>query len=346
MASQESLNGLLSMSHQRTIRYAARLLLELTFWRLSLSESNTYKADLLLLTVTLLAAISWIFSKEAVQLMPPLLFLSLRFFCAGLLLALIAIRQFAQLTREQIFQAVRVGMVFAAGMSCWIMGLKFGTHVGEGAFLTSLGVVLVPVIGRLVFAERPPASTWLALPIAIAGLALLSLENGLNFAAGQSFYVIAAVLFAIYFNLNTRAANLRTVSDQGGAVNQRAPVPAMVLTAMVLMTVGAISGALSLLLEPWRPTFENFTGEIFMWVALSAVVGSSARFLLQTYAQSLSTQSHGVVIMVLEPVWTALIASVWFGEEMSLMQVIGCALIFTALLAGKASALRKFLRRA
>lgn len=311
-----------------------------------MSEPNTYKADLLLLTVTLLAAISWIFSKEAVQLMPPLLFLSLRFFCAGLLLSLIGIRQFSQLTREQIFQAVRVGMVFAAGMSCWIMGLKFGSHVGEGAFLTSLGVVLIPVVGRLIFAERPPASTWLALPVATAGLALLSLENGLNFAAGQSFYVIAALLFAIYFNLNTRAANHRTISDQRGAVSQRAPVPATVLTAMVLMTVGAVSGTLSFILEPWLPTFENFTGEIFMWVALSAIVGSAARFLLQTYAQSLSTQSHGVVIMVLEPVWTALIASVWFGEEMSLVQMTGCALIFAALLAAKANALRKFLRKA
>lgn len=311
-----------------------------------MSEPSTYKADILLFVVTLLAAISWVFSKEALQLMPPLLFLSLRFFCAGLLLAIIGCKQFQQLTREQVLQAVRVGVVFAGGMSCWIMGLKFGTHVGEGAFLTSQGVVLVPVMGRLLFAESPPASTWLALPIATAGLALLSLENGINFAAGQGFYLIAAVMFAIYFNLNTRAANQGTVSDRLGATRERAPVPAIILTAMVLTTVGTVSGILSLIFEPWQPTFSNFSSEIFMWVALSAVVGSAARFLLQTYAQSLSAQSHGVIIMVVEPVWTALIASVWFAEEMSLVQIAGCALIFTALLAGKANALRKFLRRA
>ncbi len=38
-------------------------------------------------TLTLLAGISWIFSKEAVLLMPPLLFMALRFLLAGLVLA-------------------------------------------------------------------------------------------------------------------------------------------------------------------------------------------------------------------------------------------------------------------
>ena len=46
------------------------------------------KADLLLVAVTLLAGVSWIFSKEAVLLMPPLLFMAQRFLLAGLVLAL------------------------------------------------------------------------------------------------------------------------------------------------------------------------------------------------------------------------------------------------------------------
>jgi hypothetical protein len=37
--------------------------------------SNTVKADLLLLVVTLLAAAGWMFSKEALQGLPPLLFI-------------------------------------------------------------------------------------------------------------------------------------------------------------------------------------------------------------------------------------------------------------------------------
>ena len=52
--------------------------------------------------------------------------------------------------------------------------------------------------------------------------------------------------------------------------------------------------------------------------------GHRRPFFVQTYAQSLSVHSHGVVIMVLEPMWTALFAALWFGETMTAVQVGGC----------------------
>lgn len=44
---------------------------------------DSRKSDLLLVITTLLAAISWMFSKEAVLLMPPLMFMAGRFLIAG-----------------------------------------------------------------------------------------------------------------------------------------------------------------------------------------------------------------------------------------------------------------------
>ena len=315
------------------------------------TANNSHRADFLLVLVTLLAAISWIFSKEAVLLMPALLFLSLRFFLAGLLLSLLGLRAFRKLTAEQLFQAVRVGLFFGAGMTCWIMGLRFGSHVGVGAFLTSLGVVLVPIFARLFFRETPPASTWAALPVAVLGLALLAMSGTdvegaaqHSFDAGQLFYVGAACIFAIYFTLNMRAANHHARIDTQGNTVIRERIPATVLTAIVLLTVGCITGLLSFIFEPWRPTFSHFTGEIALWIALSAVVGSAARFLIQTYAQSLATNSHGVVIMVVEPVWTAILAAMWFGETMNGVQLAGCLFIFAALLISRGKALRQAMK--
>ena len=134
--------------------------------------SPSAKADLMLVGVTVLAAVSWIMSREAVLLMPPLLFMCLRFLLASALLAVIGHAALSRLDRHALRRSVGVGLVFAIGMSCWVMGIFTGAHVGEGAFLTSLGVVLVPVINRLFYRERPPRSTWLALPVAAAGLAI------------------------------------------------------------------------------------------------------------------------------------------------------------------------------
>jgi drug/metabolite transporter (DMT)-like permease len=201
--------------------------------------SNAAKADLYLVVVTLLAAISWIFSREAVLLMPPLLFMSLRFLLAGILLGAIGYRELSQLSTEACLRATKVGLVFGAGMSCWVMGLFLGTHVGEGAFLTSLGVVLVPIISRVVFGEHQPRSIWYALPVATAGLALLSLKNGFRPEVGQIFYIVAAAIFALYYTLNTHAATTRHVRIGNGELQHREKIPALPLTAIVLTTVGA-----------------------------------------------------------------------------------------------------------
>lgn len=89
-----------------------------------------------------------------------------------------------KLSVDQLRRSVGVGLVFGTAMTCWVMGLVHITSLGEGAFLTSLGVVIVPIIARLVFKEAQPASTWLAIPIAVAGLALLSLKT--DFALKQA----------------------------------------------------------------------------------------------------------------------------------------------------------------
>ena len=306
--------------------------------------SDAHKSDLLLVTVTLLAAISWIFSKEAVLLMPPLLFMALRFLIAGGFLAIVAWRPLSRLSRDQLKRGVGVGLVFGVAMSFWVMGLFHGTSMGEGAFLTSLGVVIVPVIARLAFKEIQPASTWLAIPVAVAGLALLSLRHGFQPEPGQIFFVAAATIFALYFTLNTRAANQRTAVDRQGKTIEKHRIPALPLTAIALVIVGLVTSVESLVLEPWQPTFSNPPPLLIWWVLASAIVGTAGRFLVQTYAQSLATHSHGAVILVLEPVWVSLFAAGWFGETMTPVQLAGCGLIFTALIVNRWGALSKALR--
>lgn len=306
--------------------------------------SDAHKSDLFLVIVTLLAAISWIFSKEAVLLMPPLLFMAVRFLMAGGLLAILASRSLRRLSADQIRRSVGVGLVFGIAMSCWIMGLFHGTHVGEGAFLTSLGVVIVPVIARIVFKEDQPTSTWIAIPISVAGLALLSLKNGFRPEIGQLFFVVAACIFALYFTLNTRAANQRTVINRRGESIEKHRVPALPLTSIALLTVGTLTLIESLVLETWQPLLNDFPPILVWWVFASAVIGTAGRFLLQTYAQSLSANSHGVVILVLEPVWVALFAAGWFSETMSPSQLAGCGLIFAALLVNRWGVISKALK--
>lgn len=266
------------------------------------------------------------FSKEALAEMPPLLFIGSRFLIAGLFLALIRPQQMTSLKAGQWLAASKVGILFGLSMSLWIFGLYHSRNLGEGAFITSISVIIVAPLSYIFFNAKVERSNWIALPVAITGLGFLSLQHGFRPEASQLYFLAAAVLLSLTFILNGLAA---------------ARMPAAALTAISLLLVGIIAIALSLFLEDWP---DQLTFNMLKWLALSALVGTAARFLLQTYAQGLTSPSHAAVIMVLEPVWTSLFAAFWFSERMSGLQLIGCGLIFAALLINRWSALRNWLR--
>lgn len=281
------------------------------------AHSSHLKADLVLLVVTILSALGWIFSKEAVTGMPPLLFMGIRFVIAGLVLAAVQSRLVFSSSFREIKLSVGVGSIFALAMTFWIVGLKLSTHVAEAAFITSLCLVFIPIMAMAFFKEKPPKSTWIALPIALSGLALLSLKNGFHIEHSQVLLILGATFIAVHFNVVTFVV---------------AQVPAIRLTTISLFACGCLMLIISLFMETW-PSEINRT--LWVWILASAVIASSLRFLLQTYAQSLAPASHTAVIMMLEPVWVTVLSSFWFDERLSAMQFMGCGLIFSSLLVNR-----------
>lgn len=286
-----------------------------------------WQADVLLLLVTVLAASGWIFSKEALAGMPPLLFIGTRFLLAGVILLGFAWPTLRHLPARRIRRGLLVGVLFSAAIAFWVLGLHHSQHLGESAFINSLGILLVPVVARLLFGDRPPRSTWVALPVALLGFALLSLNAGFNVEASQLLMVCAALCFALLINVNTRVVR---------------NVPALPLTTLQLISVGVVLTGLSLVVEH-QPL--ALSPSILGWFMTSVLLASSLRFFLQIKAQSMTTPSHAAVILMLEAVWTALFAAWWFGETMTALQLLGCSLIFMALLINRWYWVRKVLLR-
>lgn len=280
------------------------------------------KADLLLLLVTLLAAAGWIFSKEALVGLPPLLFIGVRFLLAGLLLGVFGWRPLRVLSWRGWWQSLLVGALFAVAMGFWIMGLANASHLGEGAFISSLGIVLVPVLALFLFGHKPPRSTWVAIPVALLGFACLSLEHGFRVEPGQWWFFAAAMSFALVFVTNSHVVR---------------QVPVLALGTVQLTMVAVFILPLSWLFETW-PT--SVTTPVLGWALASSLLGTTLRFIVQLHAQGMTTPGHAALILMLEPMWTAIVAAWWFGESMSLMQFMGCGLIFLALLVSRWSWIR------
>jgi len=282
-----------------------------------LKHVASFKAEMILVLVTIIAAFGWIFSKEALAGLPPLFFMGIRLFFAAVVLFLVGRKYFKKVSLRDIRQASIVGVMMGISMMFWVTGLDLGSNLGVGAFISSLGVVFVPVVARFMFNQRSPVSIWLALPIAVIGLGFLALDNGLEFETSHFFFLGAALSSAFQFNLLSRSS-LR--------------MHPLVLTTVQLGISGVLLLVVSVMTEPIPRTISlNIMG----WLLASILLATCVRFLLQTYGMSMTQVSHAAVIMNLEPVWTAVLGVIWFRESMGRWQLLGCFLIFIAMLVSR-----------
>lgn len=284
------------------------------------------KADVILVVVTMLAAGGWIFSKEALAELPPLWFIGSRFLVAGSLLALFSWRTIKTLSWRQVSRCLLVGMIFATAMMIWVTALHSSQYVGEGAFIVSLVIVMVPGFAFLLFRERPSKTFWFSLPFALSGYAFLSLSRGIHIETSQLLFLSAAVIFAFHFILIGRLA---------------AKLPTIPLTGIQLCVVGVLALSVSTLIE--QPP-SHISHSIWGWWLASALIATSLRFALQTYAQGLTLASHAVMILTLEPMLTAILGAMWLGERMLGMQMLGCGLIFTAVLVNRWQSIHQLIK--
>ncbi|CZF78126.1 putative DMT superfamily transporter inner membrane protein [Grimontia celer] len=287
------------------------------------------RASLILLFATVLAAWGWIFSKEAIQGLPPFGFVGLRFIAASLFLLPFCLKAFRRSEKADLIRAGGVGSILSCALLSWIYAMSVSTSIGEGAFIMSLSMLFVPPIAWLLFKQAPARIFWVSMPIAVCGLALLSLGGvGWQLSASQIWFLLAAVCLAIHFNANSRYA-------------QR--IPALVLTCVQLFVTGVVATIASLLTETWP---EHVPSNIWVWFGLSVLVATSLRYLMQTLGQKGASAANAAIIMILEPVWTVILSVVWYHEAMPAHKIAGCSLILASLLIYRgAQPLRNLIRR-
>lgn len=284
------------------------------------------RGDLLILMATLLASAGWLFSKEAIASLPPIGFIGWRFLLAAIIMLPFCYRQLFTLPIGLLLKAAAIGLVMTLNLVFWIQGISNSDGIGEGAFIMSLAMLLVPPLAWLIFKERPTRSFWVALPIAVLGLFLLTMGNGLSFSKGQLFFLAASFSLAMYFNLNSRFARR---------------IDPVALTCIQLAVVGLVHLLYSGLFEQWPAQIAPVT---WGWFAASVLLATSLRFGSQTLGQKYSNVGNAALIMMLEPIWTVLISVFWYHEPMPAQKVVGCILILTALLSYRSASLLTWYR--
>lgn len=282
-------------------------------------QTRTLKSDSLLLLAAFIWGTTFVAQRKGMDHIGPMTYNALRFLLGSItLMPLIYLRRNARdLPRSPtrgllIWGSVLAGLALFGGASLQQIGLLY-TTAGKAGFITSLYVVLVPVIG-LFLGHRHGLSLWIGIGLAVAGLYFLTVTESFTMGRGDLLVLIGALFWAIHVlwigHMARRASALRIACIQ-------------------FATCSAASFLAALLTEEIAMTDIR---QAAIPIAYGGVLSAGVAFTLQVFCQRTSPPSHAAIIMSLETVFAALAGVVMLGEHLSLRDVAGCTLMFIGLL--------------
>ncbi len=269
---------------------------------------------LLMVLVTLLAAAGWLFSKEAIRELPPAAFIGSRFLLAALLLLPLAWLREPPPTRAQLVRAAGCGTLLGASLLLWVTAISQSDALGSGAFIMSVATLMAPLAAWGAFRAKPGRHYWLTLPIAIAGLLLLSSSTHWGVSLSLFWFLAAATTLGIQLAVHRHFAQ---------------SIAPTWLTCIQLAMTGLLGTLLSLLTEQWPEA--GVSHGIWGWFAASVLIATTLRYWLLTHALSKMTTAHAALMMLLEPVWTLLLSTLFYNEPLGGAKLAGAGLVLGAL---------------
>lgn len=284
------------------------------------------KGNLMMLLVTMLWGSSYLFMKMGLDSFQEFNLVALRFGIAFLLAGAVFYKRLIRIDLKTFFKSFILGTILFLVMSFVTFGLKF-TTISNAGFLFSLSVVFVPMLLAVFFKIKPEKKVVFGIVIAILGIGLLTLNDGLTINFGDCLTIFGALFYATQIIFTDKFTKR---SD---------PIALGILQLGVAGTWGLI---FSFIFE--EPRLPATTETWFSVLALS-VLCSAVGFIGQAVAQKYTTPTHTGLIFSLEPVFAALFAFIFIGEMLPVKGYVGAVLILLGVLAAQFDFKKLFVRK-
>ncbi|WP_028229547.1 DMT family transporter [Paraburkholderia ferrariae] len=290
------------------------------------SSRQHLRANLLMLAAAMIWGSAFVAQRLSLDTIGPFLFTGLRFLLgAAVVSALVLAQRHAYARRAPLADTPPLfapgllrsgcvlGLVLAVAISLQQVGLRY-TKIANAGFISSLYVVIVPLLGVLL-RHRTGAGTWVGALLAAIGLYFLSINEHFSVMYGDWYQLGCAIVISIQVML----------------VGHYAPRhDPLVLSIVQFVACGAACLAIGLACEPLQlASLLRAAPAILYGGALSVGVG----YTIQVVAQRDAAPAHAAVIFSMEGVFAALAGWLALGETLTPRALMGCALMLAGLLA-------------
>ena len=275
-------------------------------------------ATLLLVGITAVWGSTFFLIRDVVHVLPPTDFVAVRFTIAAVAMVAVFWRPLLALSRRELRIGVGLGVLYAVAQILQTVGLAH-TEASRSGFITGTYVVLTPIFTAVLLRDHIPRSTWLAVLMATAGLATLSLSalgagagGSAGFGFGEGVTLLSAAVYALHII---------------GLGRYSSPAAAAGLSAVQMIAIAAVSLVAA---APGGIELPSGRGE-WASVLYMALIAGAVAIWAQTWAQSHLTATRAAIVMTLEPVFAAGFAVALGGESMTLRMLLGGAMVLAAM---------------
>jgi drug/metabolite transporter (DMT)-like permease len=223
-------------------------------------------------------------------------------------------RRYGGLPVRTVRIALVAGIFFAGDLLFWHHAIEY-VGAGLATVLGNLQVLIVGVVAWIAFGERPSRNTFLALPIVLLGVALISgvigeRAFGSNPGLGVAFGLATAFCYAGYLLIIRR-----------GSTDLRRPAGpvaiATISTAAVAALAGGVVGDLDLAPAPVS----------LVWLAILGLTSQSLGYLLISLSLSRLPAILTSIILLAQPVMTVVLGVVLLHEAPTWEQQLGVVFV-------------------
>jgi drug/metabolite transporter (DMT)-like permease len=289
---------------------------------------NKYKGESALILTTLIWGGTFAIIKTALHSISPMMFLTLRFTTAAILLLPFAYKKLKKMDSYAFKGGLILGFLYFAGFAAQTMGLKY-TSATKSGFITGTFIIFTPFFQIIMEKKMPGKGNVMGIALVILGLLFLSSkgihffdmfnELGSNFNVGDVLTLICAFFYALYI----------VYMD---IISKKVDYMPLVFMQVAFTAVGAILFGMVFQFTGVDQTSFIINKDVILAVLYTSLLATIITTTLQTKYQKYTTPSKAGIIFSLEPIFAAIVAYFLLSEKISNFGYIGCIFIFCGLL--------------
>lgn len=286
------------------------------------------KAELILFLITIIWAGTFVTIKPTLNFISPLLFVTVRFLIAAIVLTLIYRQKLLQIPKATFKMGSILGLFLFVGFVVQTIGLKYTTAT-KSALITGTFVVFTPLLQ--VFVEKKPIKTGsiIGVILVFAGLIFLSSGEsnlvellrsiGSDFNIGDFLTLICAIFFAGYI------VYLDVISDKTDFNH-------VVWIQIVVTLIGSFFLMFFFDHIGIEQIKFEFNSQVILTILYTSIFATIITTFLQTKYQKYTTPTRAAIIFTSEPLIASILAYLILNETIGIFGLIGGALIIIGVL--------------